>query len=494
MTPTAASQPPLRICLVSSEVAPLSKTGGLADVSAALVRWLSAAGHDVRLLTPFYDVIDRSVMEPKPVPGLQGLRLDLGGRTLHYDILATPLPGGGPEIFLLRCPALYGHGFIYAGDHDDTYRYSLLSRAALEMCQHMAWSPEIIHCNDWHTALIPVLLRSCYQWDRLLARSRTVLTIHNIAFQGVTGTERLGELGLEPCRALLDGADLAAGRVNFLKTGIRHADLVTTVSPGYCREIRTDEGGMGLAADLRARGGRVIGILNGVDYSVWDPCRDPYLTSHYSAHDLAGKREGKQRFCIEFGLNPDPDIPLAGIVSRLTWQKGFELAREVLPGILAEGRLQLAVLGAGEERYESFFRELASRHSGRVHFHCGYSEPMAHRIEAAADLFLMPSAFEPCGLNQMYSLRYGTVPVVRATGGLADTVRPFDPATGAGTGIVFEHFDAGGLRWAMDTALELYGDRTAWRQMQLNGMRENYSWQRQAARYVTVFRELLAGT
>ncbi|MEJ2602191.1 MAG: glycogen synthase [Gammaproteobacteria bacterium] len=480
--------------MVSSEVAPLAKTGGLADVSAALVRYLSAAGHDVRLLTPCYDVVDPALIESEPVPELQDLRMDLGDESIHYAIDATPLPDRGPAVYLLRCPALFDRGRIYTGDHDDTRRFTVLSRAAIEMCQHMGWSPHIMHCNDWHTALIPVFLKTLYQWDRLFAATRSVLAIHNIAYQGVTGTDRLEALGLDECRHLLDENDLAAGRVNFLRTGIRHADLITTVSPGYAREIRTDEGGMGLAADLRARPGRVVGILNGVDYRVWDPRNDPLLPIAYSAKDLSGKREGKQRFCIEQGMNPDPDLPLAGVVSRFTWQKGIDLMREVLPRFLERGRLQLAVLGAGEEHYESFFHTIAERYRGRVFFHCGYSEVLAHRIEAAADMFLMPSAFEPCGLNQMYSLRYGTVPIVRATGGLADSVHPFDPDSGEGTGIVFEHFDAGGLRWALETALALYEDRAAWRKLQRNGMREDFSWERQTARYVALFRELLAET
>lgn len=482
---------PLSICMVSSEVAPLAKTGGLADVSAALVRYLTDAGHDVRLLMPAYDTIDRSALNPRPVPGLDDLKISLGDRALSCSIETAHLPDGGPAIYFLRCPAMYGRGRLYTSDPDEHLRFVLLSRAAIEMCQRMAWAPDILHCNDWHTALIPLYLRTLYHWDRLFARTKTVLTIHNIAYQGVVDAACVGDLGLRDSAHLLHGEDLAAGVVNFMKTGILFSDLVTTVSPTYCLEIQTDEGGMGLGELLRARSASVIGILNGVDYSLWDPENDPWLTTHYSKQDLAGKARNKRRLRRELGLEPGARIPLVGMVSRLTWQKGIDLVQDVLPEILSSRPLQMAVLGAGEPRYENFFESLQRHFPGRVCFYRGYSEELAHLIEAGADMFLMPSAFEPCGLNQMYSLRYGTVPIVRATGGLADSVRQFDPDSGEGTGIVFEHFDSQGLRWALTTALDLYSDRRRWTRLRRNGMSQDFSWERQGLLYVEAFRRLL---
>ncbi len=404
------------------------------------------------------------------------------------------MPGGGPDIYLLQCPEMYHRGRIYTGDGDEHLRFALLSRAAVEMCQYMAWSPDILHCNDWHTALIPLYLRTLYRWDRLFEKTRSVLTIHNIAYQGVVGVGELGNLGLGESAHLFHDADRSAGLVNFLRTGVLYADLVTTVSPTYCREIQTDEGGMGLAPELRARAGSLVGILNGVDYDIWNPETDPHLPAHYSARDLRGKASVKRRLQSELGLDPEPGTPLAGIVSRLTWQKGIDLLAAVLPEVLATRPLQIAALGAGEPQYETFLEELQRHFPGRVCFYRGYSEPLAHLIEAGADLFLMPSAFEPCGLNQMYSLRYGTVPVVRATGGLADSVEQYDAATGAGTGVLFEHFDGRGLRWAIHRALDLYRDPKAWRRLQRNGMAADFSWQRQAQLYVDAFRALLSRT
>ena len=480
----------LRICLASSEISPLAKTGGLADVTSALAAYFARKGHDCRVLVPFYAGIETDGLEIEELPELADLELQLGGRSFLYSIVRTRLPGKGPELHLLRCPELYFRREIYSGP-DEHLRFILLSRAAIEMCQRMQFAPDIFHCHDWHTALVPAYLKTRYAWDQLFANTRTVLTIHNIGYQGVFGAGILYETGLASSPEVLDPEDLHYDRINFLKTGIVHADLLTTVSPTHAREILEPGYGMGLDGWLRNRSGSLIGILNGVDYAEWNPRTDEHIPHHYSARRMAGKERNKQAVMQELGLEYHFDRPLLSMVTRLTYQKGIDLIQEVLPDLLKSRDFSLAVLGGGEAHHERFFHWLHAQFTGRVSFYQGFNNPLAHRIEAGADIFLMPSRYEPCGLNQMYSLRYGTVPVVRATGGLADSVQHFDPASGRGTGIVFHDFDANGLRWALNSALDLYANKHAWKQLIANGMEQNYSWEEQGALYVKAFLKLL---
>jgi starch synthase len=479
----------LRICLASSEISPLAKTGGLADVTSALAAYFARKGHDCLVLVPFYAGIETDDLEIEEVPELADLELQLGGRSFTYSIVRTRLRGKGPEIHLLRCPELYFRREIYSGP-DEHLRFILLSRAAIEMCQRMQFAPDIFHCHDWHTALVPAYLKTRYAWDRLFANTRTVLTIHNIGYQGVFGAGILYETGLASSPEVLDAEDLHYDRINFLKTGIMHADLLTTVSPTHAREILEPGYGMGLDGLLRARSGSLIGILNGVDYAEWNPRTDEHIPHHYSPKRMAGKERNKQAVMQELGLDYEFDRPLLAMVSRLTYQKGIDLVQEVLPELLKSRDFSLAVLGGGESHHERFFHWMHAQFTGRVSFYQGYNNPLAHRIEAGADIFLMPSRYEPCGLNQMYSLRYGTVPVVRATGGLADSVRHFDAASGTGTGVVFHDFDANGLRWAVNTALDLYANKHAWKQLIANGMQQDYSWEEQGELYVKAFLKL----
>lgn len=482
----------LNVCLISSEVTPLSKTGGLADVSGALTRYLHASGHDVRLFTPLYTLIDRSRLDLRAVEFLQDVVLELGPHRYRYSVFAGHLPGSTAPVYLIDCPVLYGRPTIYTTDVDEHLRYLVLTRAALESCQRMSWSPSIVHCNDWHTAFGPLFLKAVYDWDRLFARTRSVLTIHNIGYQGVFGAHSAGDVGLGAKSYLLHQDDLRAGFVNSLKHGIMYADAITTVSPTHAREICTDEYGMGLQHVLRSRVDSLVGILNGVDYTEWDPQHDRYLPHHYDARHLEGKAALKRDLAERLGLRLDPDTALLGLVSRLASQKGIDLMFDAVPPVLEKRDVVFAVLGAGDEKYESFFASLQSRFPGRVHFHRGYSDELAHWIEAASDMFVMPSLYEPCGLNQMYSLRYGTVPIVRKTGGLADSVVPYNPATGSGTGIVFEHFNAEALAWALNTALDLYAQPAHWQRMVRNGMAQDFSWEHQGRLYVELYERLVA--
>ncbi|MGD2130517.1 MAG: glycogen synthase [Lysobacterales bacterium] len=485
-----APSSPLRICLAASEFSPLAKTGGLADVTAALSAYFAAEGHDVRVLMPLYASVDTAALDLDEPPPLRDLKMQLGTRVVHYSIARARPPGADDRyLYLLRCPELYGSE-IYSGP-DEHLRFILLSRAAVEMCQLLEFGPDIFHCHDWHTALVPLYLKTVYAWDRLFAKTRSVLTLHNIGYQGVFGMDILEDAGLAESTSMLDAEDLHGGRINFLKAGIRHADLLTTVSPTYAREILEPECGMGLEHQLGLRRGSLVGILNGVDYAEWNPATDRLIPHRYSQRNMAGKERNKKAVMKQLKLDYEFGRPLVGMVTRLTYQKGIELVEQVVPDLLRTRDWSLAVLGNGEAGYEKFFNWLHSEFPGRVSFWRGFDNRLAHRIEAGSDLFLMPSRYEPCGLNQMYSLRYGTVPVVRATGGLADSVQHFDLGKGTGTGVVFHDFDANGLRWALNTALDLYANRHGWLQVVSNGMEKNYSWEEQGRQYVDRFRKLL---
>jgi starch synthase len=334
-----------------------------------------------------------------------------------------------------------------------------------------------------------MLLKTVYAWDSLFQGTRSVLSIHNIGYQGWFDASTTYDVGGNVW-SLLAPETRAGGGFNWLREGVRSADAVTTVSPTYAMEIATPLGGHGLDGVLRARADGVVGILNGVDYAEWNPATDRYLKHHYSAQHLAGKGQTKAAFLDWLNLNIDAATPLLGMVTRLTVQKGIDLLFDALPEIIAARDLSCVVLGSGEDRYERFFESLQQRFPDRVVFHRGYSDELAHLIEAASDMFLMPSLYEPCGLNQMYSLKYGTVPIVRRTGGLADSVGLWDPATRRGTGVVFDNYDAPAVRWALHTALDLFTDRDSWLQMMRNGMAQDFSWDRQSREYVKVYAAL----
>ena len=480
----------LKICLVCAEIAPLGEAGGFADVTANLADQFLLAGHDCRVLVPLHGGIDGTSLDVEEVEGLQNLELQLGGRSITWSIGRTRLPGKAIDIYLLRSPQLFDTRDMYAGT-DQHLRFILLCRAAIEMCQRQQFAPDIFHCHDWHTALLPVYLKTRYAWDQLFAASRSVLTIHNIGFQGVFGGGILYEMGLSGSPEMLDQDDLACDRVSFLKTGIMHADLLTTVSPTYAREILEPEQGMGLEDRLRGRQESLVGILNGVDYQEWDPAKDPHIAAHYALSKMSGKEEDKRALADELRLDYEFDRPLVAMVGPLTYQSGIELVQQVMPDLLKSRAFSLVVAGHGEAHHERFCSWLQKQFPRRVHYLRTYDVGMLHRLHAGSDVLLMPSRYEPCGLNQMYGLRYGTVPVVRATGGLADSVRHFDPARGTGTGVVFHDFDANGLRWALNTALDLYANKHAWRQVVFNGMEQDFSWKEQGARYIKRFRALL---
>jgi starch synthase len=464
--------------MVASEAAPLAKTGGLADVVGSLPAALREFGDEVAVLIPRYGAID-----PKRLRRVHDqLAIYLG--PARYDASIYQADTAVP-IYLVDCPPLYARKGYYgeAGlDYPDNHiRFAVFARAALAVARWL-FRPDIFHCHDWQAGLVPALLASSFATDPTFMGVRTLFTIHNLGYQGLFPKTALPEAALDPHLFRPDGLEFF-GRVSYLKGGIAFADALNTVSPSYAREIQTPEFGFGLDGALRARADALTGILNGADYSEWDPSHDPYIPAPYSASDLSGKSICKRELLAEFGL-PAAAIgrPLIGIVSRLTRQKGADLLAEVAADIVAED-VYLVALGTGDPEYEDFFRSLAAEHPEHIAARIGFDTGLAHRIEAGADLFLMPSHYEPCGLNQMYSLRYGTVPVVRATGGLDDTIDKE-------TGFKFAEYSGPALLDAVRAAVQAFSNGDAWRDLMLRGMQKDFSWKASAARYSALYQQL----
>ncbi|MFI4889220.1 MAG: glycogen synthase [Steroidobacterales bacterium] len=480
----------LKLCMLTSEMMPFAKTGGLADVAGALALELAQLGHEVRPFMPLYRSVRQGSWRFEPVPAVQSVALAIGTTKYVFSLLTARFEGTGVDAWFVDCPELFDRASLYTTDPDEHLRFLLFTRAVIESCQRLKFAPDIFQCNDWHAALLPLLLRTVYSGQRLFAGTRSVLTIHNIGYQGIMTASAVADLGLGADEALLDPVDLANGIINPLKNGIKLADAVSTVSPTYAREICAAPLGMGMEQVLRERVDGVTGILNGVDYREWDPRVDPKLNVHFGPGDLAGKGANKRQVLAAHKLPFSASRPLISIVSRLTDQKGFDLLFDALPDLLQRRDFNLIVLGSGEVRYEKFFGGLARRFADRVGFRSGYDEALAHLMEAGGDMFLMPSRYEPCGLNQMYSLRYGTIPIVHRTGGLADSVQHFDPASGAGTGCVFNDFDATAIAWALNTTLDWFADPLLWRRLMSNAMAQDFSWSRQIGQYEALFRRV----
>ena len=481
----------MNILFLSSEVAPFAKTGGLGDVSAALPRALHKRGHDVRVFMPMYSRIEQNKYRFRSIDSLRGMKVMFGPRQFEVSIFAAQMPGSDMEVFFVHCPQLYGRHAIYAHDGDEHLRFLVLCYAALESAQRMRFAPHVVHCNDWQTAMVPLLLKTRFAWDgSIFGKTKSVLTIHNLNYQGAFPAKIVPDTGLLRSQHLLHQDLLKAGRINFLLHGIMYATAVTTVSPTYAREIRTPEYGAGMEPFLRARESTVYGILNGVDYDDWSPQADKHIPQRYDVDDWAGKERNKFALLSRAHLPVLPGVPLLGVVSRLTGQKGFDLLPDALALGLREGKFQLVVQGSGEKRFERMFHQLRDRYPRQVRFQTAFDNPLAHWIQAGSDFFLMPSRYEPCGLTQMYALKYGTVPIVRKTGGLADTVQLWSPRTGTGTGIVFDDYDAKAVHWALEAAYNIYRDRPVYRRLQHNGMTQNFSWDHQVQKYEQLYSKL----
>jgi len=471
----------MRILFVASEGLPFSKTGGLADVVEALPKALAARGHEVAVILPRYRGTKTTAIV------MPSLTIPLGSR-LRFPAVADGTLLNGVRYFFLDDPGYFDRDGIYgtaSGDFlDNAERFSEFSRAAIEIAKHV-WPADIIHCHDWQTALVPVLLRTSYSDDPAMKDMPVVFTIHNMGYQGQFGRDVMDRAGIPAVTFNPAGIEFF-GNVNFLKAGIVYSDYITTVSKRYSQEIQTREYGYGLDGVARSRGDRLVGILNGVDYGAWNPAKDPFIPAKYSPKDLSGKLVCKQDLLKTFNLPDVPGRPLLGIVSRFADQKGFDLIAEVAHEIMRED-LSLVALGTGDRRYEDLFRALAAAYPDRVGVKIAYDNVIAHKVEAGADIFLMPSRYEPCGLNQIYSLKYGTVPVVRATGGLDDTIELFDLEHGTGTGFKFWDYTGGALLYTIRQALHHFADERIWKRIQLNGMEQDYSWKGPAAQYLKVY-------
>lgn len=476
---------PLRVLIATPEVSPFAKAGGVADVTAALAKELRRQGHDVRLVLPRYRAI--SPQEHGLVTVASGLRVPLGEGTLDCSILEGRL--GEVPLYFVECPPLYDRDGMY-GFGDDDARFIYLSRAAIEMLRPLGFIPNVIHAHDWTTALVPNLLDRLYSEDPELSGIATALTLHNLAFQGSFAPTTLRLAGLEGWGLIHVGIPHLEDVVNFLGRGIHFADVVNTVSERYAAEIQTPEFGEGLDELLRANAHKLYGIVNGIDTEVFDPAVDPAIPYRYSPADPAAKALDRSALRAELGL-AEGRAPVIAFISRFYEQKGLDLIVGALSA-LVETDLQLAVLGAGDRRYEDQFRRVAAQHPGRITAYFGFDAVLAQRLYAAADMLLMPSRFEPCGLAQLIALRYGTIPIVRATGGLADTIRDFDPATDTGYGFVFERYDPWPFYGAVVRATETFRHREVWARLVRRAMEQDVSWATSAQRYVGLYRAAMA--
>ncbi len=479
----------MRVLFVASEVVPFAKTGGLADVAGALPKALAKLGHDVRVVLPRYRAVDpvkfqlQLVMASLPVP--------VAGRTADAAIWRGTL--GPVPVFFVGHDGYYNRDTLYQtqdGDYpDNAERFAFFSRAILEMTRAMDCIPDIFHCNDWQTGLIPTYLRTAFQGAREFQSAGVLFTVHNLGYQGLFGPEALATANLG--RELFNPFGIEFyGKVNYLKAGLVFADLINTVSRKYSQEIQTEEFGLGLEGVLRARAKDVHGILNGIDSEEWHPSRDAHIAAKFTQDDLAGKAACKADLQRAFDLPQRPDVPLLAVISRLTPQKGMDLVAEALDALL-DLDSQFVLLGTGDADLHQAFEQARAAHGSHIGLKLGFDVALSHKIEAGADMFLMPSRYEPCGLNQMYSLAYGTVPIVRATGGLDDTIQPFDPETRGGNGFKFSEATAEALLTTVRAAVAAYRQPDQWQRLVRNGMACDFSWDRSAKEYEALYQEIV---
>jgi starch synthase len=474
----------MHIAFAASECVPYSKTGGLADVIGALPRWLVGAGHRVSVYTPRY----RQTHLERAETIIASITIPFDDRYRFCSVLF----GGnhsGVDFYFIEYPPYFDRDSIYGTPTDDypdnAERFALFCRAVIESSKIIG-VPDVFHCHDWQTGLIPVLLRTQYASDPVTRRAATVLTIHNIGYQGLFPPDTLPLIGL-PWDLLAISKLEFFGNVNFLKGGIVFADMITTVSRRYAHEIQTAEYGFGLDGVLRDRSSNLAGILNGVDYESWNPATDPQIAARYSENDLSGKKQCRADLLRNFGMTDQGKrTPILGIVSRFAGQKGFDLIAQIIDRLVRDD-IKLVVLGSGEKRFEDMFLLMQKHFPEKIGVKIVYDNRLAHVIEAGADMFLMPSRYEPCGLNQIYSLKYGTVPVVRATGGLDDTVDSWDDRSRKGTGFKFADYNGESLLLAIKHALHAFSDHAAWETIMRNGMKKDFSWEKSSREYIRVY-------
>jgi len=486
----------LRILMVTSEAVPFAKTGGLADVCGALPKALDELGHDVRILMPLYREVKISEHRIRRAAALQDTVIHLGEEETRIGFRTGKLPESEVKVYFVDQPPLYGRKGLYVDPEsgkdfpDNDRRFALLSRAALALCEKLDWTPDIIHCHDWQAALVPLMIRD-REYGPRFASTQTVLTIHNLGFQGNFPSQTLELLRIYQHLFQPMGPLEYHGKLSYLKAGVVFATKLNAVSPTYAREIQGSEKfGCGFEGILRERSADLVGILNGIDVNIWNPETDADIAANYGRETLSRKVENKKALCKRVGIPFRENIPLLGTISRLTDQKGFDLFAEIRDEF-SSLPLQFVLLGTGDEKYETLFREMARLNPERFHVVIGFDNKLAHQIEAGVDCYLMPSRYEPAGLNQMMSMRYGTVPLVRATGGLADTVIDIDAEPERGNGFTFDEYDAALFLRTIRRALKTYADKPRWRAMQQRGMARDFSWRASAQKYVELYEQAL---
>jgi len=480
----------LRVLFVASEGVPFAKTGGLADIVGTLPQALADQGVEIKVLMPYYGMVKQGKAPTSLIA--EDLEVNLGEIHHPFNLMAPSAPGS--PFFFVERDEFYERSQLYGtprGDYfDNLERFAFFCGAVLPFCRALDFHPDLIHCHDWQSALTPVYLRRRWAGEDILAGAKTVFTIHNLAYQGLFPKEKFPLLGLDWSLFSLDGLEYY-DKINLLKGGIMFADAVTTVSPRYSLEIQTPEFGYGLEGVLRTRAAQLHGILNGVDYQDWNPETDPLIPCKFSPKDLAGKAANKAALMEAFGLSPDlADAPILAIISRLADQKGFDLVEQIMPQLMKQ-KLMLVILGAGEEKYHRWLEGEAPKYKGKLGVKIAFDNQLAHLMEAGADMFLMPSRYEPCGLNQIYSMKYGTIPVVRATGGLADTVTPVGDPSAPGTGFVFTDYTPEAFLKAIHTALDAYNDPHLWRRIMEHAMGQDFSWKVSARKYLELYKSLI---
>lgn len=480
---------PLKILIAASEAVPFAKTGGLADVAGALPIALKKLGHDVRIVIPRYSCIDIEKF------GIKNSEKQIRVNIALFDhfgvIMESVLPGTDIPAYFIENTEFFHREGLYGTEQDEYWdnaeRFIFFSRAVVEMLRVIDFRPDVIHCSDWHTGLIPVYLRTTYAWDKnAYGTMATVYSIHNMAYQGVFDRGKLSHAGLPDSLFNVNEMEFYGG-VSFMKGGIVFSDIINTVSQRYKEETKTPEFGCGLDGLLASRGDDYYGVLNGIDYSIWNPATDALLPANYTPDDLTGKTEVKKAMLEEFGLKYIENVPVIGLVSRLDGQKGLDFIASIIEDMMRMN-LQFVVLGTGEERYHEMLSHFKGRYPEKLGLMLKFDNRLAHMIYAGCDMFVMPSHFEPCGLGQLISLKYGTVPLVRETGGLADTVRQYNFKTKQGNGFVFGGFNPYDLLHAIVIAADTYKNKTVWNRIMMNGMKMDFSWQQAAAEYTAIYR------
>lgn len=476
----------MKVAFVASECFPYVKTGGLGDVVGALPKFLEQEGCEVKLFIPLYGGIKKDLHKINPLDEFKDISVRIGDKNVSFSLWHSTLPESSVGVYFIDCPVYFHRDMPYTNDPDEDERFILFQTAVIETLQRLKWAPDIIHCNDWQTSLVPVYLKTNYKWDKLFEKTAALLSIHNIGYQGRFSKNSVYNAGLSYTDYYPGGPYELDDTFCFLKAGILFSEIINTVSPTYSKEIQTKEFGAGLEGVLSLRKDNLYGVLNGIDTDIWNPKTDKFIPFNYSRKNPKGKSKNKKMLLEEAGLKYDENIPAIGIISRFAGQKGFDLLFPIINELM-NLPIQLLILGSGEDKTEKFFEQMALSFPDKVNKYIGYNNKLAHYITAGCDMFLMPSHYEPCGLNQMYSLNYGTVPIVRNTGGLADTVKDFHEYDEKGNGFSFNDYTPYALYSTIERALSIFRDKKIWKEIVIRGMEEDFSWKHPAEEYIKLY-------